>query len=71
MIRKLKVKDIFNNDDDDEDDGYEDVEDDDDDDLEDVFHEVRCNHCREIPVQLGEEKKLPFLEMIVIRKYDV
>ena len=31
--------------------------------LQDVFDKVRSDHCREIPVQLGQEEKLPFLVM--------
>ena len=31
--------------------------------LQDVFDKVRSNHCREIPVQLRQEEKLPFLVM--------
>ena len=64
MIRKLKVEDIVNNIDSDEDDNDEDGGDEDDGDegdgddgdkdeyLEDMLHEIRSNHCREIPVQL-------------------
>ena len=29
--------------------------------LQDVFDKVRSDHCREIPVQLRQEEKLPFL----------
>ena len=31
--------------------------------LQDVFDKVGSNHCREIPVQLRQEEKLPFLVM--------
>jgi len=31
--------------------------------LQDVFDKVRSNHCREIPVQLRQEEKLPFQDV--------
>ena len=50
MICNLNIEDSLNNDEDDQDDDEDGSEDDDD--LEDVLHEVGCNHCGEIPVQL-------------------
>ena len=34
--------------------------------LQDVFDKVRSDHRREIPVQLRQEEKLPFLVMLHI-----
>ena len=50
MICNLNIEDSLNNDEDDQD--NDDYYGEDDDDLEDVLHEVGCNHCGEIPVQL-------------------